>query len=249
MKKFIAYFDFLGFKDFMMNNSFDEQRQGMQHIYRDIELALSKRKTVDSQHGRIADLSAIKINCINFSDTVVFWTNDNSLESFNELLETSYNFNWHQNLFTFPARGAIVYGDINHSDFREVSSFAGKYNVNSLYGRGLVDAYLKAESQQWAGTVIDGTVIEFLQGEKAEVEKLLEPFAVKFKIPYKNDSTIAPEYVLRLVKGSLNEFSFRNVSDGIRRNFSEYNKGIDHHSVQEKLNNTLEFLASFKSVQ
>lgn len=244
MGKFIAFFDFLGFKDFVSNNSFEEQKQGMRNIYRDIELALSKRKTVDSPHGRIADLSSIKINCTNFSDTVVFWSNDNSIESFKEILETSYNFNWHQNIFTFPVRGALVYGDIFHSDFRTESNFSGKYNVNSVFGKGLVDAYQKAESQDWAGTVIDKTVIDFLKESENDYETLLEPFAVRHKVPYKICTVNSPEFALRIVEG-LNEESAKNLEFSIRRNFGELKKNADHPSAKQKLENTLSFLRTF----
>lgn len=247
MKKFIAYFDFLGFKDFIMNNPLDDQKQGMKHLYRDIELALSKRKTIPKPHGNVADLAEIRINCVNFSDTVVFWSNDDSVESFREILETSYNFNWHQNRYTFPVRGAIVYDEIIHVDFRITNVHSSKYNVNSLYGKGLVRAHLKAESQEWAGTVIDSTVIEYLKVKYPRYAAYLEEFAMEYEVPYKESYSLpGSEYALRLVAGNLNDETFKNVADGIVRNFGELRKDSQHPSAQKKLANTLEFLKKFK---
>jgi hypothetical protein len=245
MKRFIGYFDFLGFKDFIFKNSLEEQHTGMDHIFRDIELALSHRKTVDGKFGRIADLSNLKIDCINFSDTVVFWTKDDSLESFKELIQTCYDFNWHQNLFSFPVRGAIFFGDIHHRGFNETSPFEGKYNVNSLYGKGLIDAYLKAENQQWAGTVIDESTLVALTRKGMSIDELLKPFAVKYQVPYKTCSVSNEEYVIRLVKGTIKSEYFKNVQDGIERSFSSYNKDVSDPSVQTKLKNTIEFLKTF----
>jgi len=244
MKTFIAYFDYLGFKDFIMRNDLDYQKQVMRFIYRDIELALSKRKTKDGRSGRIADLSDLKISCVNFSDTVVFWTNDNSLASLVDLLETSYIFNWQQNLFTFPVRGALFYGEIFHSNFRERSAFEGLYNVNSVYGKGIVDAYLKAETLDWAGTAIDKDVVDFLKDEKADLTMTLDRFAKEYSIPYKEGRTLQ-EYALRIVEGGLNSVAFENLKNSITRNFQEHNKDVNHPSAKRKLENTIKYLSTF----
>lgn len=249
MDCFIAYFDFLGFKDFTLKNDLTYQMEVMNFIYRDIDLALSKRKTVSSKNGRVADLSDVSINCINFSDTVVFWTKDNSLESFNELIEVSYNFNWQLIRFTFPVRGAIYYGEIHHSDFRHPGNQEGKYNINSVFGRGLVNAYLKAESQHWAGTVIDNSVVEFITKSGAKAGDLLSPFAIGYRVPYKVGIREVDEFVLRFVKEPISEEAFVNLRDNIVRNFGEHKKGTEDASVKEKIKNTLTFLESFKRVR
>ena len=89
MNRFIAYFDYLGFKKFIENNTLDYQKRIVVNNFRDIENALGKGKTKPAKYGVIADLSESKINCINFSDTVVFWTNDDSIDSLIEILGTT----------------------------------------------------------------------------------------------------------------------------------------------------------------
>ena len=103
MNCFIAYFDYLGFKEFIENNDLDYQKKIIGNNFRDLESALGQGKIKDVHHGVIADLSNSKINCINFSDTVVFWTNDDSNESLKELLDVSYKFNWQAVDFFFPS--------------------------------------------------------------------------------------------------------------------------------------------------
>jgi hypothetical protein len=246
MKKFIAYFDYLGFKDFIEKNDTEFQHQIMNNNFRDIEMALSNGKTKPVRQGVISDIDESIINCMNFSDTVVFWTNDDSSESMSELIRVAYNFNWHSIGFTFPLRGAIVYGEITHADFRQQNKGGGIYNINSLYGKGLVEAYLKAEGQHWAGTTIDVSVINEMESRGLNPEEELNEYAKKYLIPYKNViENQQEEFALKLVRGNLPEEAFLNVSESIKRNFGEYNKSTEHQSVQEKLTNTITYLKSF----
>ena len=190
----------------------------------------------------------MQINCLNFSDTVVFWTNEDSLEALKEILAVTYIFNWQANDYFFPVRGTLLYGDIFHVAHSQLSDGGGFYNINSIYGSGIIAAHLKAESQDWAGTVIDQSVISKIRsmGEKEEI--LLDPYCKKYLVPYKAGTHLKvdeEEYVFRLIKGYLDEVSFTNMSNNIAENFARYNKDISPASVQRKLTNTLEYLRSF----
>ncbi len=245
-KNFIAYFDYLGYKSFIENNDLKEQARIMGNIFRDIENALGKGKLKDAPHGVIADLSNSKINCINFSDTIVFWTNDDSESSMFELLEVAYRFNWQCIDYFFPVRGSIVYDEIIHIGHKQESEAGGMYNINSVFGKGIVRAHGKAEYQNWAGSVMDNTFIEILLERGYDVDKILAPYAKKHMIPYKGGiKADYEEYALRLVNGNLNSKTLKNVSDGIRNNFGAYNKSVNNDSVQQKVENTLDFLKTF----
>ncbi len=246
MSQFIAYFDYLGFKEFIENNDLSYQKKIMGNNFRDIENALGQGKFKPASAGVVADLSRSTINCMNFSDTVVFWTNDDSDESLKAIIDVSHKFNWQATLFFFPARGAVVYGEIVHVDYKETSGAGGSYNLNSLYGKGLVRAYQKAESQNWSGTVLDASFIDELIRRGLDPEDYLKPYAKRFKIPYKNAPILPEEFAYCLITGDLNDEAFANYSQGIRENFANHNKSVDSSSVQEKLENTIGFLASFK---
>ncbi len=247
MKKFIAYFDYLGYKQFIDNNELEFQLKIVRNNFRDMEGALSQGRTKDAARGVVADLAKSSINCINFSDTVVFWTNDDTEASLIELLEVAYRFNWQAVDFFFPARGALVYGEIIYNNFDQKSDAGGRYNINSVFGKGLVRAHEKANIQHWAGAVIDQSFIDELLCRDKDLETFLAPYAKKYKVPYKNGIDLPEEYVLRLVKGdALNDEAFRNYGKGIRDNFADYNKSITEKCVQEKIENTIAFLASFQ---
>lgn len=243
MKKYIAYFDYLGFRQFIENNDLKEQKRGMSHRWRDIEQALSKEETIIAKSGAaIADLDKAKINCINFSDTVVFWTEDDSLESLREIMEVTYLFNWKTNVFFFPARGSLVHGEIEAPKFEYLSNSKTSYNINSVYGKGLISAYEKAESQDWAGTVLDNSVLEQIKKFSPEIDMYLDKMTIPYIIPYKKGIRKEKEYVFRLVEGTLNKDSLEYRRQTIRDNFENYNKGPLDAGVLQKLNNTLEFL-------
>lgn len=245
MKKFIGYFDYLGFKDFIEKNELDFQIQIMNNNFRDIEDGLAQGKHRQGKNGGyVADLSKSTLNVINFSDTIVFWTNDDSFDSFLELLQAAHRFNHRSVTMTFPVRGMIVFDELESVAFSSTNTVGGTYNINSVFGKGLVKAHLQAEHQQWAGTVIAEDIIDKFKADGIDIEQALKPFAQRYRIPYKPPFKIPyEEYALKLVT-SINDEFFRNVSKGIVDNFSQYNKDATHASTQEKLANTITYLGS-----
>lgn len=250
MKRFIAYFDYLGFKDFIEKNDLDVHIQIMNNNFRDIEDAIGQGKHRQGINGGlIADLSQSTLNAINFSDTVVIWTNDDSTDSFIELLKVAHRFNHRTVTVFFPVRGMIVMDELESVAYSYTNKIGGTYNINSVFGKGLVKAHVQAEAQQWAGTVIGEEVIEEIRNRGVDVDEMMAPYARRYKVPYKSPFEIPyEEYALKLVKNINDEF-FKNVSEGIVRNFSQYNKDASHPSVQEKLKNTIEYLNQHDRVE
>lgn len=248
MKKFIGYFDYLGFSDFIKFNDHTYQSRIMNNIFRDIENALGQGKYKKGKYGSVADISDSTLQCLNFSDTVIFWTKDSSIESFEELLKVSYTFNWQAISHFFPVRGSIVYGEFTHVDFRQPNEKGGLYNLNSAFGTGLVTAYEKAESQNWAGTVIDISVINELYKRNYNI-KDLDKYALKYKVPYKKQiKNQNEEFVYRILKGELNEESRTNIHDNLVRNFSNHKKRIDDPRTIQKLENTFTFILNSNGI-
>lgn len=246
MNKFIAYFDYLGFKQFIENNDLAYQKTIVARNFLDMEMALSLGKKKVAPRWGISDIKNSNINCINFSDTVVFWTNDDSETSLMEIINVSYRFNWQNIKFIFPARGSLVYGEIESVMFEQHNEGGGHYNINSVYGKGLVKAYEKAEKQHWAGTVLHETFINELTKRDYDIDIFLSPYAKKFKVPYKDGIDLPEEYVMNIVKG--NDFSakaLKNCCDAVRENFGQHNKSVDNPDVREKIRNTINFIESF----
>ncbi|CAN5387391.1 hypothetical protein BH09BAC1_BH09BAC1_10290 [soil metagenome] len=245
--KFITYFDYLGFGEFIKNNSQSEQKRILNNIFRDMEVALARDKLKKSPHGYVADFSETRVHCINFSDTIIYWTNDTSIESLEELIEVTSIFNWKTNLHLFPARGAIVMGEMDRIMYSSQSEVGGTYTLNSVFGKGLVLAHEVAEQQYWAGTVLHNSVVDFINETIEFPAQFMDKYTKLYNVPIKDGTTKATR-AFNLIKGDLNnEAAFNNISNGIREVWSYHNKSIEHPSVLAKLENTLSFLESYRN--
>lgn len=91
------------------------------------------------------------------------------------------------------------------------------YTVRCLYGKGLVKAHKKAESQKWADTVIDQAIIDDLN--KSQYSKSFKTFCLKYKIPYKKDIPNPEEYAFKLIEEINSEQHLSNFKNSVRQLF------------------------------
>jgi hypothetical protein len=247
MKRFIGYFDLMGYKQFIMNNETAETRRRLEHILRDIETSLSRGEYKDHPRGYVADLSKSTIKCISISDTIIYWTQDDSKASLEEFLDVCFRLNWMLNDYHFPIRGLLVYDELEMVQGTDTNDSGGMYSVNTMYGKGLIRAHLKCDDQNWAGTCVDGSVNDFIQEQG--LMPLLDRVAVKTMVPYKNAvADQQPEYALRLVTGEFNEIAFHSLTADLKRVFEGDNKGMNARS-EEMLANTIAFAAQLRTDQ
>ena len=245
METFIAFFDVLGFKEFIYNNEFKEVKRLFGHLLRDTQTAVAGEKYIQVNPGVIVpDLAKQKVNCLHISDSIVFWTNSNSEADFTELVEVCYSFYWRSLQTSFPVRGCLTYGEIDFNPYTIKSESGATFYNYSLIGKGLVDSYLKAESIEYAGCYIDKSAIDKV--EDALINKLI--YAQKlcyYKVPFKTGNSY--EHVFRPVHGDHNDVSFRNSAKGIKRLFTSHTKATTlTDSVLRKMNNTIDFLSFFR---
>lgn len=242
---YLAYFDFMGFKQFILNNEDEILMRRMGHIFRDIEMCLGKGNYQEPRNGMIlADIGESKLNCLNISDTVLFWTNDLSEESLSELIQVAYEFNWREVTFNFPLRGSIVKGKVRIVSGKDETNAGGSYSVQCLYGKGLVYAHDLAENQEWAGTIIDDVVYEDLNSFE-NGQKISQKTIIDYQVPMKNNQTKNSK-VFKLRQGINNEEHLKNLLNDIERIFALDNKNTDIPSVQTKITNTKQFLIDTK---
>lgn len=244
MKTFIGYFDLLGFKEFVQKNEHTAQKQGMHNLFIEMGNALANGKVVkQSDGGYIPDLSDSKVRVLNFSDTIIFWTEDDSYSSLSEILKVIFLFNYTSTIHYFPARGTLIHGEIEHVYYDQENDKGGAYFINSVFGSGIVEAYQKAELLDWSGATIDSSTIDRIKFFEKEETQILSSYAKSYSVPYKNNKTIN-EYAFKLIQEPIDEKTYLNLEESIRNNFKNYNKSTENEAVQRKLKNTLEFLES-----
>lgn len=247
METFIAFFDVLGFKEIINNNDLPEMKRLFGHLLRDTQTALSGETFVQLNQGTIVpDLKNQKVNCLHISDSIVFWTNGQTEEDFKELVSVCYSFYWRSLQTTFPLRGCLTYGEIDFNpDTIRTTGGVNFYNY-SLIGKGLVDAYLKAESIEYAGCLLDKLAIKKVS-DKLINDLIYDQKVCMYKVPFKLGASY--EHVFRPIHGNHNDVSFRNTANGIKRLFTYASKtDIDKmpDSVRNKMNNTIDFMSYFR---
>lgn len=246
MDTYIAYFDILGFKEFIENNEKEYVDRNFQHIFRESQTAISGENYIQYDPGTIIpDLSKSEINCMHFSDSIIFWTSDSSPENFKKIVDVCYTFYWRCMQTSFPVRGCLVFGDVEFKPFQIKGAGGATFYNSSLYGKGLVNAYLKAESQDWAGCFIDKSAIETVE-EGVITELIYSNKVVYYPVPLKNGTRVY-EHTIRIIGSKLNNVAFRNLAKGIERIFTHHMNGKPlTESVLKKQNNTIEFLKYFR---
>lgn len=247
MKSFLAYFDLLGYKNFIQNNTAEYLKDRTDHFARNIEMALALDHPAQcAPSGRlVSDISHSRLNCLTFSDTVIFWTNGTELEDFEEIVQVAFKYNAFNVRLDFPNRGCIVYGEIDYKAFDSNNQRGGRYMLNMIYGQALIDAHLKAEAMSWAGCVIDESALRYA-GNLGDCTALLNEHTLVYDVPYKSKEggTVKQEAALRLIKGEIPISEHHEKS--IRSAFTKDNKGNVEGRVKEIFDNTVSFLKSHR---
>jgi hypothetical protein len=245
MANFLAYFDLLGYKKFIENNTEERLDYRTNHFGRNIEIALAlDRPTIQSKRPGvvISDISHSTLNCLTFSDTVILWTNSNALEDFTEILQVAHKYNNFNILHDFPSRGCVVYGDIWYKPFDSENLRGGKYMLNMIYGKALIDAHSRAEAMSWAGCELDKSAIEYAN-TLGNIKPLLQEYTMVYDIPFKTKDGKE----IRLSGHALRLFLDRVLiiqyhQESIRRAFTQDNKGEIEGRTKTIFDNTIEFL-------
>lgn len=245
MQTFIAFFDVLGFKEFIYNNDFEEVKRLFSHLLRDTQYAVAGEKSVMARPGvAVPDLSQQKINCLHVSDSIVFWTNKDEEADFSDLVEVCYTFYWRSLQTTFPLRGCLVHGEIDFNPYTITNEAGATFYNYSLIGKGLVEAYLKAESIEYAGCYIDQTALDKVE-DRLVTKFIYAQKLCYYKVPFKTGEGY--EHVFRPVHGDHNDVSFRNRAKDIKRLFTHHTKVTTlSDGVRRKMNNTIDFLNYFR---
>jgi hypothetical protein len=133
--KWLAYFDLLGFANYVENNNFMTVfHQAIKPYY-------------DAANEESKDFGNVQVAW--FSDTVLFYSADDSQAAFSSVSAASRSFFDELLLSEFPVRGALAFGEL-YPD-KEQGVFIGK---------ALVDAHKYGEKFDWIGFVLHPTAVD-----------------------------------------------------------------------------------------
>jgi hypothetical protein len=265
--RFIAYFDYLGFANFVNENSIADTAYRLGHNLGDIEFAMSDNKQSETPNpdGSVpADLSNIKCNCVQFSDTIIFYSDDfktltskDIIYQLIDIIKVCYEFNL-RTTGRYPVRGCLLIGELEH-DYLPLSKGSKKnkyhYYRNGIYGKGLVEAHELGENQNWAGIIVSDKIIELL-ASNGYID-IIAKYFIKYKVPFKKEEKenngdryrkieVEEEfYCFRLIPKAPDEerasLWLQNYGGGIKSAFEFKQRLPLHNSVVKKLENTMRF--------
>jgi hypothetical protein len=152
----------------------------------------------------VPDPSTQRVDYQIFSDTIIFFTKDDSLKSFFDIIGTAkglLTFNF-AGMIPAPYRGAIGYGDILTS-------------LQSLIGTSIIDAYYGEQKQVWSGCMFTKKCETFCNSQnyfeilsktfeqrskdavdtrEKNIMKELESIVIQYEVPLQKKSGLNIEY-------------------------------------------------------
>ena len=250
METFIAFFDVLGFKEIINNNDLTEMNRLFSHLLRDSQTALSDGQFLKSNQSTIiADLTEQKVNCLHVSDSIIFWTNGLTDEDFTNLVSVCHKFYWRSLQTSLPLRGCLTFGEIEFYPSTINSNSGANFYNYSLFGKGLVDAYTKAESIEYVGCILDSLAVNKVKDSILN-NLIYDQVICMYKVPFKSGDNY--EYIFRPIKNSYNDVSFKNTVRKIKSLFTYASKtdiNKMNESVKRKMNNTIDFINYFRETE
>ncbi len=250
MQEFIAFYDILGFKQLTENNTQALVNRSIEHIFRESQTAVCKNNLTDDPRRPgvvVPNFDFAEVNCMHISDSIVFWTTGGLTEqNFLNIVEACYTFNWRTQQSALPVRGCLVAGELEYHPFQIRNAQGVSFHNSSLYGKGVTNAYLLAESQDWAGSYIDKSALQAVSQNLQIIPTLIyDKKLVYYQVPLKGGK-YSYELAFRTM-GTLNDVGFYNSAKGIEANFRIPMNGQSFDdSVQRKLTNTIKLLDYFR---
>lgn len=241
-KRYIAFIDIFGFKDIALNNEPSEVNRHIENFKLYIQLAFSLNEFKEEDYGRITpNLANSNLNYILITDRILIWTNDNTVEDFDEIMVFCNKFYRHNKNGLFPFRGCLTYGEFYFNPLSANSQF----HRSSFIGKGLVNAYTQGESLEYVGILFDES-IQTKVGEDIIDQLLNDGVLVKRTVPFKSGKKNS--LVFSPFSSDISKLSFQNLEYDVRRMFTQLSgMDIDNlpESVTRKMINTIEFIEAF----
>jgi hypothetical protein len=249
---YVAFLDVLGFKALVENNSHEELSQIYDKaLLGGVSFGLSNRQyaSINGRDGRVLtnDITVVPVNSLIVSDSIIIWTEDDSRQSFQDIVSVVRGVMAHSCFEGLPLRGAISVGPVSWFESRLGTAM---HNIqSSVFGIGLTRAYQLEKNQEWAGCVVaHESISRFL--EKTELDssiKLVEELGrelgiLEYWAPFKDHCT------KMVVVDWVNHPEVQARSLAVKKSFFQHAKVyrqngiVDCSGIKHKLRNTLRFV-------
>lgn len=226
--RFVAFFDIMGFKDFVERNSHEAVVNRLYKLNEIIDQIkdmhmIGSLKDVNSAYDEDVNLNESKV--VIFSDSVMIFSKDDSLESCNKILIDSSYLLYYAIQSQIPLKGVLSFGEVT-LDFD-----------NSLFfGRPVIDAYLLHDQLQMYAAIMD----HHFEGKMSQLDLLKE---------FKED--VATEYKVSLKRGRIKHRVVHPPKDNVEAHIKDINSLYNTVSGPPRMyiDNTISFYEELAKVQ
>ena len=244
---YVAYLDILGFKDIVLAHSHEHLKSLYLRTFLQItEHALSNDKRKSFLDGETLciwpDIRQAVVNSSLFSDSIFIWTDNDSADSFVNIVTTVRNLLSFSIIHRLPLRGAISYGPLT-AIANQLPSQTHNFQ-NSLFGKAVVYAFKAEKVQEWVGCMITPNAIKSYKDKclgKAPLIK--EKMIATYPVPVKGDKKVV-RYVIDWVNHPHTEIDFTTVTNAFNPHKRPTPKAAK--IIIRKLKNTLMFVKHVK---
>lgn len=250
--RYLAFLDILGFKDLIEANSLDY----LTTLYKKFEPALLYSFSMTNTAFRLENIESSKLpklpdmhlNSLIISDSVIIWSDNDNANSFVDIIAAVRHFLNLSFVLGLPLRGAITVGSLSIIAGKHTHS--AKFNsYNTILGDSLTKSYTMQGKLNIAGCIVDDDCIEHFKNDTS-----LEPgdgspltisilekmnFLKKYRVPMKGGK-IEDKFLINWT----HYYGHRLTPTEVRNAFSAHNKKCDVWEVEEKIQNTLNFLTA-----
>jgi len=147
-KRYVAFFDIMGFKELVERNSHNFIVEKL----RDLRKTISILENLHAFKTFLKDVEVIESKSISFSDSIMIFSKDDTLESLNKIIIDSSVFLYLAIEIGIPIKGALSYGEIT-LDFENTLFF----------GRPIIDAYLLHDELYLYSAIMDNRIEEKME--------------------------------------------------------------------------------------
>jgi len=216
-KRYVGFFDIMGFKDLVYNNDHDFVKIKMDKLHEIVQ-----EINLNNPEGLPHLFKSIKV--VIFSDSILFITNDNSDVSLKYLLLNASWFIAKCFKENIPIKGALSYG-----------IFTANFNKSLFFGKSIIDAFLLQEELYMYGALIDCKI----QKKMKEYNLLEIKWVKQVTVPFKGGN--ATHYVINWLE-PIKDNSTVDITEGLNK-FYLSSSGV----VRKYIDNTISILNSLKN--
>lgn len=226
-KRFVAFFDLLGFKDKIMRNSHNE-------IFEQLNKLSSMRNRIENS----ANSESIKrifvdvdIYTVSFSDSIALFSKNDSFQNFEFFIAMVRYFISNAIKNNVAIKGGIAFGDISLNKTEQI-----------YFGQPIIDAYYIEEDVNFLGVVLHNSVDKYIRAHENECSKsgIISKSIINERTPLKTGKIYhnSIDYFKMLSDSEISDKD--NITIDILKTFRRFYESVSG-SPRRYIDNTIDF--------